>query len=405
MVADRANMARHLAAALAGRLAGLLDAPIAIVDRHGELVAGERAAGAVWAAATPADLGNEAYTVMIGRSREGETVGRRQAEAIVQLAVRELIAAEQVRDLPELTDRLVWEVVRGTTSDGEGVLRTAQTLGVDLERPRAVLLIDAAAFILSPAVSIRGDGENLRSRRGRLRARQVQTSIARFFGSLQEEVTAYLGDGEIVLLKDCGGLEHGESDGQRRRSEHAAVGFDSLDALKGVAGRLRRWLDEDLGAAVAVAVGRHHPGMEGLARSYQEARIALSVGRQFGPGDRPHAIDTLGVAAFAGVEDHKLLDDLARSLTAPLEREPELVETLEIFFAEHCSVSAAAGRLCIHRNTLGYRLEKVAGMTGLDPRRFDDAVQLRLALLLRSMRGPVRWTTARCSTRRPTLSV
>ena len=46
-----------------------------------------------------------------------------------------------------------------------------------------------------------------------------------------------------------------------------------------------------------------------------------------------------------------------------------------------------AKRLCIHRNTLTYRLEKITSLTGLDPRCFDEAVQIRLALLLQELQA------------------
>jgi carbohydrate diacid regulator len=39
----------------------------------------------------------------------------------------------------------------------------------------------------------------------------------------------------------------------------------------------------------------------------------------------------------------------------------------------------------VHRNTVRFRLEKIALLTGLDPRHFDDAVQIRLALLLNNL--------------------
>ena len=52
-------------------------------------------------------------------------------------------------------------------------------------------------------------------------------------------------------------------------------------------------------------------------------------------------------------------------------------------------VRAAARALGIHRNTLSYRLDKIASLTGLDARRFDAAVQIRLALLLRALPEPV----------------
>jgi len=43
-----------------------------------------------------------------------------------------------------------------------------------------------------------------------------------------------------------------------------------------------------------------------------------------------------------------------------------------------------AWALAIHHNTLTYRLQKIALLTGLDPRRFEEATQIYLALLLRS---------------------
>jgi len=39
----------------------------------------------------------------------------------------------------------------------------------------------------------------------------------------------------------------------------------------------------------------------------------------------------------------------------------------------------------IQPNTLNYQLDNVASLSGPDPRRFDDAIQIRLALLLRTV--------------------
>jgi carbohydrate diacid regulator len=55
---------------------------------------------------------------------------------------------------------------------------------------------------------------------------------------------------------------------------------------------------------------------------------------------------------------------------------------LRVFFSANCSSVIAARQLSIHRNTLSYRLDKIATLTGLDPRRFNDAVQLRISLEL-----------------------
>lgn len=74
--------------------------------------------------------------------------------------------------------------------------------------------------------------------------------------------------------------------------------------------------------------------------------------------------------------------ELANHLLSPLDNEPDLISTPKIFFEQDCTFLATAKRLCIHRNTLTYRLEKITSLTGLDPRCFDEAVQIRLALLL-----------------------
>jgi len=60
-----------------------------------------------------------------------------------------------------------------------------------------------------------------------------------------------------------------------------------------------------------------------------------------------------------------------------------LLETLQGFFDNNLSITQTAKALFIHRNTLLYRLERVKKITGLDPKKFDDAVQLRIALKMR----------------------
>ncbi|WP_040951704.1 PucR family transcriptional regulator [Gorillibacterium massiliense] len=60
----------------------------------------------------------------------------------------------------------------------------------------------------------------------------------------------------------------------------------------------------------------------------------------------------------------------------------EILTTLETFFMLECNVSETAKKLYIHRNTLLYRLDKFKQETGLDVRLFNDAVLVKIALLL-----------------------
>jgi carbohydrate diacid regulator len=161
----------------------------------------------------------------------------------------------------------------------------------------------------------------------------------------------------------------------------------NLAALKRAGNALLARLGNDTKADISIGIGRYHPGLRGLAYSYQDARAALTLGQRIHGRNQVHCLDELGIAGFVGVSDEKTKVELATHLLSPLDHEPELLHTLSTFFAANCSPSATAGELAIHRNTLSYRLDKIASLTGLDPRRFDDAVQIRLALVLRSLHG------------------
>lgn len=56
----------------------------------------------------------------------------------------------------------------------------------------------------------------------------------------------------------------------------------------------------------------------------------------------------------------------------------EMLQTIEMFFRKDLNLSDTARQLYIHRNTLVYRLDKVQRLTGLDLRRFDNAVTFKI---------------------------
>lgn len=168
--------------------------------------------------------------------------------------------------------------------------------------------------------------------------------------------------------------------------DQCSSSWANLTALKRAAEALLSRLRADTDASISIGIGRYHPGMRGLAQSYQDARAALSLGCRFRDRNQVHCLDRLGIAAFIGVADEQTKIELATYLLSPLNHEPELLTTLDTFFSEDCCPSSTANRLSIHRNTLSYRLDKITSLTGLEPRRFDDAVQIRLALLMRRLR-------------------
>ena len=56
--------------------------------------------------------------------------------------------------------------------------------------------------------------------------------------------------------------------------------------------------------------------------------------------------------------------------------------TIRIFFDSGLSLAETARALYVHRNTLVYRIEKIERQTGLDIRKFDDAMVMKIALMI-----------------------
>ncbi len=63
----------------------------------------------------------------------------------------------------------------------------------------------------------------------------------------------------------------------------------------------------------------------------------------------------------------------------------ELLFTIQKFFDNNLSVSETSRQLFLHRNTLIYRLEKIKKITGLDIQNFNDALTLKLSLLIQNL--------------------
>jgi carbohydrate diacid regulator len=73
--------------------------------------------------------------------------------------------------------------------------------------------------------------------------------------------------------------------------------------------------------------------------------------------------------------------ELAHQILSPLLRDEQLFKTVQAFLASGLNLTEAAEKLHIHRNTLIYRLDKTKKLITLDPRHFDDALQIKLGLM------------------------
>lgn len=278
-------------------------------------------------------------------------------------------------------NRLIYDLLHGCAGAPDDVIAEARDAGIDLTQPRAVMLIDASDYAFATET---GALDESLAGGPKARTQEVVRMVVSFFKLPKDSICATIGDGQVVVLK--------ASNSRNLVGWAGSASADSIGASWANLGALKRAADDLLGRLIAhtrssmsIGIGRYHPGVAGIADSYQDARAALALGRRVNGPNRAHCLDELGIAAFVAIDNERMKRDLARHLLSPLDREPELLDTLDRFFANDCSPAATAAELGIHRNTLAYRLNKIASMTGLDARRFDEAVQIRLARVLREL--------------------
>lgn len=134
-----------------------------------------------------------------------------------------------------------------------------------------------------------------------------------------------------------------------------------------------------------VGYGNRVSNLQDIARSYQEAKMALEVGKIFYAEKETIAYRYLGIG--------RLIYQLPMSLCEMFIHEvfgdeipdifnEEITTTIQKFFDNNLNISETARQLYIHRNTLVYRLERLEKMIGLDIRRFDDAMTFKIALMV-----------------------
>lgn len=393
MLSAAQDLFEQVAETVTARAAELLGAPVVVTDERGLIVASDGFVAGSLAAnhlvedsdqltlRIPLRLGGiHSGTVIVGQSHTGEVTPSRVVGALIELVVMQTTVVARLPQQNQIKDKFIHDLLHGPSGNLIDLLREAHILGMDFSRPRAVLLIDARDYIMAPSIMNRHELIEVRMRR---RAERVIKSVVGFFDLPDDTICAYIGDGEVVVLKASStqDLRAWTDAGQ---DQPGAV-WANLTALKRATAALLRRLRDDTSAKINIGIGRYYPEIEGIAHSYQDAQAALSLGRRLQERSGVHCLDELGVAALVGLSDERTKAELAQHLLSPLDHAPELLETLDVFFAEDCRPSTTAGQLAIHRNTLAYRLNKITSLTGLDPRHFDDAVQVRLALMIRAL--------------------
>lgn len=138
--------------------------------------------------------------------------------------------------------------------------------------------------------------------------------------------------------------------------------------------------------SVNLGIGSTAATVTDLHQRFQEAKIALELGKVFDMGNINY-FEEMGFLKFIFTAPAQELQDfshriLGRILAYDLEMETDLLDTLRTYIHQQCQITNCAKALYVHENTLRNRLKKIEQLLNFDLDRIDHLVNIYIALLI-----------------------
>jgi purine catabolism regulator len=174
------------------------------------------------------------------------------------------------------------------------------------------------------------------------------------------------------------------------RAEVVCVCQTKATALKLADAVLARAVEEYPETPARCGIGTAVDDLSRWRDSFRQAGQALEMARRLEAGKPLYFPDLSVYRLLFQLEYHPELQAFKQEMLGPLlvyEGGGELLRTLEAYFRHNGNISQAADALFIHRNTLIYRMERIAEITGLDLDNTETRLALQLALRIHKMLG------------------
>lgn len=122
-----------------------------------------------------------------------------------------------------------------------------------------------------------------------------------------------------------------------------------------------------------------------LGAAWQETSLALKVGKLFYSEQTVFPYNRLGIGRLVYRLPIPICEGFLQEVFGneiPEALDDETTATINRFLQNNLNIAETSRQLHMHRNTLIYRLDQVQKRTGLDLRKFEDAMTFRIASLV-----------------------
>ena len=220
----------------------------------------------------------------------------------------------------------------------------AHELHVDIDTPRAVFYIKV-------------------QKKGEVGLYEV---IRNMFPDKEKDFVVNIDSENIVLIKELKDI----------------LGAEELDEI---AKSILNMVHSETMMSILIGVSTVAEDITQLNNAYKEAQVALEVGKVFEEEKYILNYENLGIGRLIYQLPIKLcelfLQEVFKKGDITL-LDSETILTINKFFENDLNVSETSRQLFVHRNTLVYRLEKIYKLTGLDLRKFDQAIIFKVAMMV-----------------------
>ena len=220
----------------------------------------------------------------------------------------------------------------------------ARELHIDIDAPRAVFYI-----------KVQESGES-----------SIYEVIRNMFPDKVKDFVINIDSGNIVLIKEMKEVV-------------------SSEELETIAQSILDTVNSETMLTVLIGLSSVATNIDELNNSYKEAQTALEVGKVFDEEKYILNYDNLGICRLIYQLPIKLCELFLQEVFKKgdiTSLDDETILTINKFFGNDLNVSETSRQLFVHRNTLVYRLEKIYKLTGLDLRKFDQAIVFKVAMMV-----------------------
>ena len=289
-------------------------------------------------------------------------------QGLAEVIAHQHFLHERIQPAERVRANFLYQILTGPNPDATETYRQADILQLNLRTPQAIILIEAEGI---EQQATKGDTSLSLDEKNQLInevCERIRRRILEAFRNNPGNIACYVNNNQFVLAKGIGGEGLTTRNTTRFLIEKADYIYETLEeAFKDT--------------VFSVGVGQYYPDLGGLRKSYQEAKLALTVGTKvWGSGEVYHIKQVGMFVTLANVAQERKAE-LAHQILHPLLRDEQLFKTVQTFLQSGLNLTDAAEKLHVHRNTLIYRLDKTKKVIGLDPRVFDDALQIKLGLM------------------------